>query len=303
MDDVQNTEKNSMIKGIVVALLTPMSEDGSSISFPQLESLCDLVITHGADGILVAGTTGEGPLLSIEERQALTREVFQKVNGRIPVLLNVGSITLDNSIALTEYALKIGVNAIVVSSPYYYCLDERSLESFFAEIIQCAQDFPVYLYNIPQCTGNDISPKLAKKLFENHSIKGIKDSSGQLERVPEYCRISEEFDVLIGADSLILPALKLGAKGCISSGAGVFPEIYVKMYRAFENEDLSEAQKYQDLVICSQNILKNGKLLAYYKEALKFRNIYIGAVRKPLRQLEIKEIGVMASDLYTLGLI
>lgn len=285
------------LKGIIPAILTPFNDD-YEVDEKVFEELCNYLIEKGVNGLFVAGTTGEGPLLSLEERARLFKLAVMSANGRVPIICHVGSISSRETITLIRSAIDARADAIAIVSPYYYRLDESAIEDYYTEVLEEAKGIPVFLYNIPGLTNNPISSGLAQRLFSLGKISGIKDSSGNITVLKSFIDISPEFQVICGSDALFLLALSLGAVGAVSSTANVFPEIFTSIYNALLNRNMDMAIENQRKLNELCKIFQYGRLISSYKYALSLRGFKISdRVRSPQRKLTEEEKEVIRESL------
>jgi len=278
-----------MLKGIIPAIVTPFNED-EEIDYSALEELLEFLIERRVSGVFVSGTNGEGPLLSEEERESLFKKTVKIVNGRIPVIAQIGSITTRETISLGKKAIDVGVNAVAIVSPYYFKLDDSSLMLHFTKVAKALNPFPTYLYNLPSNTGNIIRPEIVKLIKEeNNNLKGIKDTSEDLQVLEEFIYIlSSNMDILVGTDSLILPALVMGASGAISALANCLPELCTDIYYDFLNSSWEKAKRKQLLLSRVKTVIGQMYPISALKAILKYRGIMVGKTRSPL--------GVLSSE-------
>ena len=294
-----------ILEGVVVPMVTPLKEQSQDeIDEVAVEKLCNFLISKGIHGLFPCGTTGEGFLLSKETRKELASLVVKKAKGRIPVVIQTGCIDTKSTIELTKHARDIGADGTAVISPYFYRYSFDSLREHFVTVARSVPEFPIYLYNIPDNTNNDITPKLLRAVIdETDNIVGIKYTHFDLRRIPEYLScLGKNRVFLMGNDQLIYPSYMLGASGCVSGNANVFPEPFVHLYNAFLNRDYAEAKKEQDLIIKIDNALKNGVHIRYFKTALHFRGVDVGDVVSPQKRLNEKETVSLCQELKSIGL-
>lgn len=272
--------------GVIPAVLTPYDAAGR-VDEKVLRRYVDFLISAGVHGLFPCGTNGEGLLLSLEERKMVAAVVVDQAAHRVPVIVQTGAITTAETVALTEHAAAIGADAVGVVAPYYFPHDEASLEQHFAAVARSVPELPVYLYNIPGNARNAISPRLVARLREQYpNIAGIKDSSKDLNRLEEFVACGgQDFTVIVGTDSLIYPALTVGAAGVVSAVANVFPEAVVQLYQYYVEGRHQEAKTQQYFVNSLRDALKMGPYITPYKEALRWRGIDLGGQRPPLRPL------------------
>lgn len=278
------------LHGIIVAMLTPYQENGA-INLPALREYVDFLLARGVHGLFPTGTNGEGPALSLEERKQVIQTVVEQAAGRVPVIAHTGGITTAESVELTRFARACGAQAAAVVSPYYFPHDEAALEEHFRAIAAAVPDFPLYLYNIPGNAKNDLKPAFVARLRQRaQNIVGIKDSSKDLTRLEEYiATLGPGFTTIVGTDTLILPALVMGAAGVVSAVANVFPEPCVALYGAWQEGDLAQARALQYQINRIRAVLKAGPYITPYRVALAQRGLPFAAVRPPFRPLSASE--------------
>ncbi len=271
------------LAGVIAALLTPMRDGGTEIDLQATLRLVAWLVERGIHGLYIGGTTGEGLYLSPEEHRDLTRAVVKAAHG-VPVVAHVGALTTSAAEALARQAVLTGTTAVAAIPPPYYSLTREELLAYFAAVGKAAEPLPLYLYNIPSHARNDLSPALVREIRQAvPSVAGIKDSSGFPERVPDLIRtLGPDFDVVCGNDEKDLSAFQDGAAGIVSSGAGIFPELYLEMHSAWKAGRLAAAQAAQARIVAMQEALGNGARLGWYKYVLGERGIPIGGVRAPL---------------------
>lgn len=288
------------LKGVIPAILTPFDED-YEIDERAFEELCDYLIDKKVGGLFVAGTTGEGPLLSLEERARLFKIAVRVSKSRVPIIAHVGSISFRETVTLIKSAVEAKVDAVAIVSPYYYRLDEKAIEEYYLRLLDKTDGLPVFLYNIPGLTNNSITPDLVQKLFNQGKINGVKDSSGNITVIKSFIDISPEFQVVSGTDELFLLALTLGAVGAVSSTSNVFPEIFNNIYNAFINKNLDLAVENQRKLNELCKVFQYGRFISSYKYALSLRGVNISSrVRSPQRELTEEEKDIIEESIKNL---
>ena len=211
-----------MIKGSIVAIVTPMHEDGS-LDLPALKALIDWHIVEGTDAIVIVGTTGESPTVSVEEHCELIRVAVAHVAGRIPVIAGTGGNSTAEAIALTAYAKEVGADASLQVVPYYNRPTQEGMAQHFTRIAE-AVDLPVILYNVPGRTVADMGNETIVRLAQVPGIVGVKDATGNVARGLELLRaVGPEFAVYSGDDPTAMALMFCGGQGNISVTANVAP--------------------------------------------------------------------------------
>lgn len=217
-----------MLQGSLVAIVTPMFEDGR-LDIPSLNALIDFHIDQGTDGIVIVGTTGESPTVDFEEHCLLIKTAVSQVNGRVPVIAGTGANSTKEAITLTQKAKDLGVDACLLVAPYYNKPTQEGLYQHFKAVAD-AVDIPQILYNVPGRTGCDITNDTTLRLAAHPNIVGIKDATGGIERGTDLLlRAPEDFAVYSGDDATAMPLMLLGAHGVISVTANVAPKLMHEM--------------------------------------------------------------------------
>ncbi|MDQ8039215.1 MAG: 4-hydroxy-tetrahydrodipicolinate synthase [Rickettsiella sp.] len=223
-----------MFHGSIVALLTPMQENGD-IDYPCLRELVKWHITQGTDAILVMGTTGEPATLKAEEQENVIKAVVEQALGHraikyVPVIAGTGTNCTQSTIEKTRRAMEIGVDACLLVTPYYNCPTQEGLFQHYRTVAEKVP-IPQILYNIPKRTGVDLLPETVTRLAGITNIVGIKE--GQPERAKEIIKLcGTNIDVYSGDDSTALEILRLGGKGVISVVANLLPKVMHDFYEA-----------------------------------------------------------------------
>lgn len=279
---------NTILKGIYPAVITPFTQDGA-IDAAGVAAMCNFLLAAGVDGLHPCGTTGEAPLLQPDERRQLAELVIDHVAGRVPVIIQVGHLSTTTAVTLARHAVTAGATAISVVTPYYYALPESALFTYFSQVAQAVpNDFPVYLYNIPQCTVNPVAAGLLTRVRAAHpNVVGIKHSRSDLDWLASYLSATNgEAQVFVGSDTVALPGLSLGAVGVVSGNANVIPEAFVELYGAVQGNNWNRARQLQTHITHVAQLLGNGSNLARFKAMAALRGVTIRSdVREPLAPL------------------
>lgn len=278
---------SALFRGVFPALVTPFTDDGTAISEARLRAYSDFLIDRGVDGLFALGTTGEWPLLSEAERAAGARIVAEQARGRVPVIAHVGAHATGQAARLAAGAREAGVDAVSLVSPPFFPLDDDALFDHFTSVARAAAGLPVFLYNIPEYAGNDISAQLLLRVARAaDNVVGMKYSGDSLTLFREYRRaMGAGFSLFNGNDSMALPALHEGADGLVSGNASALPELMVSLYAAFREGQFAEAagrqRKLDDFIAARDSRFE----LSSFKALLGLRGIPVGDVRPPLRRL------------------
>lgn len=211
-----------MITGSIVAIVTPMHEDGS-LDLPRLRSLIDFHVKEGTDGIVVVGTTGESPTVTVDEHCELIRVAVEHCAGRVPVIAGTGANSTAEAVELARFAAQAGANAHLSVVPYYNRPTQEGLYRHFRTIAE-AVELPLILYNVPGRTVADLANDTVLRLAEVPNIVGLKDATGNLDRACDLVeRAPAEFALYSGDDMTSAAFLMLGGHGVISVTANVAP--------------------------------------------------------------------------------
>ena len=200
---------------LLTAMVTPFDPDGK-VNLEQAQKLAAYLVENGSDGIVVAGTTGESPTLTFEEKVDLFKAVVEAVGGKATVIAGTGSNATQSSIKLTKAAEKAGVDGVMLVTPYYNKPSQKGLIEHFQTIAR-ATSLPVMIYNIPGRTGVNILPKTMAKIAEVENVVAVKEAAGSIDQVTELIKLlPERVKVYSGDDSLTLPVLAVGGYGIVS---------------------------------------------------------------------------------------
>ena len=230
-----------MLSGSIVAIVTPMNEDGS-VDFARFRSLIDFHIAEGTDGIVVVGTTGESPTVDFDEHKELIRAAVEHASGRIPVIAGTGGNSTVEAIELTESARKAKADACLSVVPYYNKPTQEGLYRHFRTIAEKV-DIPQIVYNVPGRTVADLANDTTLRLAEVPNIVGIKDATANIERAGDLLRRApRDFAIYSGDDATGIAMLLLGGKGIISVTANAAPRLMHAMCAAALAGDLANAR-------------------------------------------------------------
>lgn len=270
------------LEGVFPALITPFKKD-ESIDEEAFRTLIKHVLPH-VNGIVPCGTTGEFVYLDLEERKKILDIAVDEVKNGKYVIAGTGACSTKHAIELTKHAKDAGADACLVVSPYFLNPTDKGQYEHFYQIAK-KTDFPIVMYNIPQCTGSFLPRRVIEDLAKIENIVGLKDSSGDLTYTLEVLeKVGNQINVVIGHDEVVLPALAAGCKGMILASAQVFPEIWQELFKAVKEKDLKKAQELQ------MKVQKLARIFCRYggavpvKVALRMMGLKMGRTRKPLRE-------------------
>ena len=229
-----------MLQGSLVAIVTPMFEDGS-LDLDALRTLVDFHVKAGTDGIVIVGTTGESPTVDFDEHCLLIKTTVEHVAGRMVVVAGTGANSTSEAIELTRAAKDLGVDACLLVTPYYNKPSQEGLYQHFAAIA-AAVDIPQILYNVPGRTSCDMSNDTVLRLAKVKNIVGIKDATGGIERGTDLLlRAPEDFAIYSGDDATGMALMLLGGQGVISVTANVAPKLMHEMCVAAMSGNVAQA--------------------------------------------------------------
>ncbi len=270
-----------MIKGSIVAIVTPMHEDGS-LDLPALKALLDWHIAEGTDGIVIVGTTGESPTVSVEEHCELIKLAVDHVAGRIPVIAGTGGNSTTEAIELTAYAKKVGADASLQVVPYYNRPTQEGMYQHFKRIAE-AVDLPVILYNVPGRTVADMANDTIVRLASVPGVIGVKDATGNIGRGTELLRaVPKSFAVYSGDDPTAMALMFCGGHGNISVTANVAPRAMHELCVAAMEGRIADAVAINNKLIPLHNKLFVEPNPVPVKWALAHMGRMQGGIRLPL---------------------
>ncbi|MBI4560072.1 MAG: dihydrodipicolinate synthase family protein [Candidatus Hydrogenedentes bacterium] len=293
------------LEGVIPAIVTPFTKDGKYVDHDRACALAERLAGQKVHGIFVAGTTGEGLLMTPAERKALLESLVAAVGKRIKVLAHTGFFDTATTIELTTHAMEVGAAAAGVVTPGFYTLDYEALFAHFKAVANAVRGFPVMLYNIPGCAKNVLTPQLILELAESvENIVGVKDSGGSMPNLGlTLGGAPKGFNVINGCDEYTYQALLSGANGSVSSTANVVPELFLAIFNNVRKGNLKDAWSAQVKLSRACAVFDYGSKVAWYKEGLRLRGFDPGYVRPPQRELTAAERKAFAKKLKALDLV
>ncbi|KZC75949.1 dihydrodipicolinate synthase [Neisseria flavescens] len=243
-----------MLKGSLVALITPMNQDGS-INYEQLHDLIDWHIENGTDGIVAVGTTGESATLPVEEHLAVIEATVKHVNKRVPVIAGTGANNTVEAIALSKAAEQAGADYTLSVVPYYNKPSQEGIYQHFKAIAE-ATSIPMIIYNVPGRTVVSMSNDTILRLAKIPNIVGVKEASGNIGNNIELINsVPEGFAVFSGDDPTGLPFMLCGGHGVVTVAANVAPKLFADMCRAALEGDIATARRLNEQLIPIYNTM------------------------------------------------
>lgn len=270
-----------MLKGSIVALVTPFNEDGS-VNFNKLGELLEYHINNNTDGIVILGTTGEASTLSFEEESEIVEYSVKKVNKRVPLIVGSGSNETEKAVNMSRKYSEMGADYVLVITPYYNKTNESGLIKHF-EAVANASLCPVIMYNVPGRTGMSMSLHAVEVLSKHPNIYGIKEASGNMSYSMKVAKlVNENFRMYSGNDDIIVPMMSCGASGVISVLANCAPKQTAKICKLCLDGNFKEANELQLSLLDFANALFYEVNPIPVKEALNYLGFNVGGYRQPL---------------------
>lgn len=293
--------KKIIFKGCGTAIATPFTKDG--VNFEEFGKLLEFQIREGADAIIVCGTTGESSTMSDTERKQTIEFAVKTVNHRIPVIAGTGSNNTQSAIVLSQFAEEVGVDGILVVTPYYNKTTQTGLVAHYQAIAD-AVSIPMIVYNVPSRTGVNISPETCLALSKIENIVAIKEASGNLSQVAKIASLcKDDLHIYSGNDDQVLPILSLGGIGVISVLSNIAPRQFSTMISEFEKGNIKKALKIQLDSIPLIDALFSEVNPIPVKAALNMLGYDLGIPRLPLVELSNSNQEVLKKELQDYGLI
>ncbi|WP_419954418.1 4-hydroxy-tetrahydrodipicolinate synthase [Neobacillus niacini] len=273
---------------VLTAMVTPFDQHGE-IDYHAARALVNYLIANGTDGLVVAGTTGESPTLTTEEKIALFKFVVEVAAGRVPVIAGTGSNNTRASISLTKQAEAAGVDGIMLVAPYYNKPSQEGLFQHFKAIAE-ATSLPIMLYNIPGRCAVNISVETIVRLSEISNIVAVKEASGDLDAMAEIIgRTPDTFTLYSGDDGLTIPVLAIGGAGVVSVASHIIGNQMQEMVTLFKNGRVQEAAVLHRSLLPIMKALFAAPNPTPVKAALNMQGVQVGEVRLPMIPLNDEE--------------
>ncbi|EPT8860433.1 TPA: 4-hydroxy-tetrahydrodipicolinate synthase [Listeria innocua] len=275
---------------VITAMVTPIHPEKNKVCKKRIHHLVNHLIDNGSDGLVIAGTTGESPTLSHDEKIKLFRQVVETNAGRAKLIAGTGSNNTAETIAFTKEVAELGgIDAVLVVAPYYNKPNQDGLYAHFVAVAE-ASDLPVVIYNIPGRSVVNIEPETIIRLAKLPNIIGVKESSGNLDNISKIiAETSDDFLVYSGDDSLTLPILAVGGNGVISVASHVVGNEMQEMMQAYESGDIKKAASIHRSLLPLMNGLFSVPNPAPTKYLLNQQGISVGPVRLPLVDLNAEQ--------------
>ena len=290
----------SGFRGVYPAIITPMTPEGD-LNEAAFREVMEFNIQAGVHGFWVAGGTGESVLLEDEENMRIAEIAADQSRGRIENIMHVGAATTARSVKLAEHAARVGVESICCVPPFFYRQsDEAIVEHYRA--VGAASDLPLFVYNLPQSTGVEITPELMQKIQDGvPQLRGLKHSAVTFQNVRAFSKMG--LNCLIGNSMLMLPALTIGATGCVDGPPNIAPELWVEIWNAYNDGDIPRAEAAQDRASEVTGLVRQFGLHTTTKAVLSYRlGIDCGVPRAPGQPLTTSQHAALMQRVEELGL-
>ena len=288
------------LSGIIPPMVTPLA-GRNTLDTAAIERLVEHILSGGARGLFILGTTGEGPALSYPLRRAVVQKVCAQVRERVPVLVCITDNAYEESLGLARYAADVGASAVVAAPPFYWALQRPDLEHYF---LQLASDspLPVFLYNMPSLTKIAIPVETIARAMTHENVVGMKDSSGSLNYLHQVLRLRKDrpdWPVLVGDEETLVYAMHAGANGGVNGGANVFPQLYSGLFNAIAAQDAQSINRLQALIVRMGDLYRLGRgsisIISGIKQALEELGLCAARCSEPYLPLDAIQIaGVKA---------
>lgn len=276
-------DKNK-INNIFAALITPINED-ESLNEDALRKLIEFELGNGVEGFYCCGSSGEGLLLSVEERKRFLEIVIDQVKGRVPVISHIGTIRTADVIELAKHAKSVGADAVSMIPPYYYKFSFDEIIKYYEDVINAVEDLGVIIYNIPQFTGVSFNKANASRLLDNPNVVGIKHTSTDLFGLERMKTDYPDKVYFNGFDEIFLSGLAAGATAAIGTTVNLYPKTFRKIKDLYDAGEIEHARKIQVLVNHRVEEMVNVGIFPAVKYLFYKQGIDCGKCRRPFGEL------------------
>lgn len=282
--------KKVELKGIIPPIVTPMNDDAEqSVNLEVLRQQVERQLAGGVHGLFPCGTNGEAFILSTKEKEAVIETVIDQVKGRVPVYAGTGCISTADTIYMSKRAEEMGADVLSIITPSFALASQKELYDHYVAVAKHV-NIPIVLYNIPARTGNRLLPETVRALCKDVDvIMGAKDSSGDIENLKAYIRVTQDLDkkvaILAGNDGSILTCLKEGGAGGIAGRANLYPKTLASIYDKFVAGDIEGAEAAQASITGIQRAMKLGNPNTVIKLATAMLGNPVGEPRRPFNYL------------------
>lgn len=291
----------SIFKGSGTAIITPFNESG--VDFKKFEELLEKQISSGTDAVIVCGTTGEASTMSEEERKGAIKFAVDVVRKRIPVIAGTGNNNTSASVKMSKWAESIGVDGLLVITPYYNKTTQKGLIAHFGEIASSV-NVPIILYNVPSRTGMNLLPSTLLELTKYKNIAAVKEASGDISQVAKIKAIcGDRIDIYSGNDDQVVAILALGGSGVISVAANIIPQEMHNMCAEFFKGNIKGSLNLQLKYLSLINTLFIETNPIPVKTAMNVIGLEVGNLRLPLCEMSENNLNILRNELEKFNLI
>jgi N-acetylneuraminate lyase len=289
------------LTGMMSALLTPFDADGN-INFTVLSDILEWQLARGIAGFYILGSTGEGLLMSEAERRSVAEAVVRQIGGRAPVVVHVGALTTRTACSLAAHAAEIGADATSSIPPFYYNVGPDGVKQYYMQVA-AASGLPFYIYNIPGTTGVNVAVDIVRELIAAvPNLRGMKYTAYDMYSMRKIVELDEgRFNVLSGADEVMLAAQAMGADGAIGTTQNLLPRVFVEAYASFRAGKLEAAQALQAKINWTVSTFLSFPSLSAVKEIVRLLGFNVGNPRPPLPPLTAEQRGRLREMLEEIG--
>jgi 4-hydroxy-tetrahydrodipicolinate synthase len=288
---------------VVTAMVTPFTQDGQ-VDYAVAEQLAEYLVTHGSDGLVLCGTTGESPTLTWDEEYQLFQVVKQAIAGRAKILAGTGSNSTHEAIEATRKAANLGLDGTLQVVPYYNKPPQEGLYEHFKAIATAVPDLPIMLYNVPGRTGQTLLPETVARLAELSNVVSLKDAGGNLDHTSQVRRLTpSSFTIYSGDDSLTLPMLAIGAAGVVSVASHIAGDLLKQMIGAFfQGQPQVATEIHLKLMPLFKALFATTSPIPV-KAALRLQGWSVGSTRLPLSSVPLEVEAELKAELMHLFLL
>jgi len=271
------------IYGVFPALLTPFNEKGN-VCKKRLKKLVKFLISKGVDGLYICGSTGEGLLMSVDERKMVAEIVKETVENKVKIISHIGCLNTKDAVELAKHSEKIKLDGVSSIPPIYFRYRFEEIYEYYKNIAE-ATSLSFLIYYIPSTTGVVLSNDKIAELSKIKNIIGLKYTDTDFYLLQDLLlKVKGKWIALSGSDQMFLPGLTMGTAGCIGSTQNVLPEIFVEIYKNFKEKKIKKAMELQKRITIAVSLLKKYGGMYAWKTALKFRGVDVGFCRKPMKE-------------------
>lgn len=288
------------IEGVLPALVTPLKEDNRTVNTDVTGKLIDFHLSQGANGFYVLGGTGEGLVVDFEQRKVMAEAAIAKVAHRVPVIIHIAAMNLNEAIALARHAEAAGADAIAAVPPCFFYYDDEDLYQYYKKLADSVH-IPVIVYYHPGAQ-KAMAPELISRIFTIDNVTGVKWSSGDLYSMMRLKDLTQgDMNIINGPDELLAMGLLAGADAGIGSTYNIMLPQFLQIYNAMKNNDFGTAHDVQMKVNRVIQITLKYELIPAVKCALEFMGFPVGNATFPMRQLTDAQKAAFRKDLTQVG--